>query len=93
MNTNSIDTAAAESLRSFAVANNELQFAHLVTAALAGEAWAVERLDTVTVEIARYGGIDSPLSSKATNTRVVLRIIRKTDTTRPDGATPRGFAV
>lgn len=39
-----IDTAAIESLRSFAMNHNEIQFAHLCTAALAGEEWAVDEV-------------------------------------------------
>lgn len=80
-----IDTTAIESLRTFAVDHNELPFAHLCTAALAGEQWAVERIVPVVerheIAIEVYG-----------DKRTVLEMIRATDTTRPrpDGATARG---
>jgi hypothetical protein len=41
---NTTDTAAIESLRAFAIAHGEIEFAHLCTAALAGEQWAIERV-------------------------------------------------
>lgn len=76
-------TAAIESLRTFAMEHGELQFAHLCTAALDGEEWAVERVGEALREIewsTREVGLDRR-----------LEIIRSTDTTRPDGAIARSI--
>lgn len=78
---------AIESLRSFAVANSELAFAHLCTAALDGEEWAVERMAGPVAEV-----IDASWTrrghyrSAAVRQAATLRVIRSTDTARPDGA-------
>jgi hypothetical protein len=72
-------SAAIESLRAFAMQHGELQFAHLCTAALNGEAWAMERVEY------SLDGFD-----RSTSDAWKLRIIRATDCIRPDGATPRG---
>ena len=80
-----MNTAAAESLRSFAVAHGELQFAHLVTAALAGEEWALGRVNIVIFERNR--------TQRKYRDKITLDFIRATDTTRPDGALARSFAV
>lgn len=91
--TNPTNTAAIESLRSFALAHNEFQFAHLCTAALGDErnppeAWAAERLSEVVSSI-------PPRASSETGRRKrikkVLRVIRSTDTTRPDGLIARSL--
>lgn len=74
-----IDRTALESLRTFAVQHNELEFAHLCTAALNGEQWAIDRMRDAIFRA------DYRFSTDAT----VLREIRSTDTTRPDGATAR----
>lgn len=74
------DTAAIESLRTFAEQHGELAFAHLCTAALQGEEWASERL--MTSGFSRW---TSRCSSAWT-----IAAIRTTDTTRPDGAVARG---
>jgi len=79
-----MNETAIESLRSFAVANNEIDFAHLCSAALAGEEWAVKRLASVTTEI-----IDASWTSKAET----LRVICSTDTARPDGAIARKMEI
>lgn len=79
-----LDIAAVESLRTFALTHGELAFAHLCTAALEGEEWAVERIDAARRALSgqAYGVSESG---------VALAHIRKTDTTRPDGAVPRSF--
>lgn len=81
-----IDTAVIESLRDFALANGEIAFNYLCTAALNGEAWAVERI-APTVRVWN--------SSAMAGKRTVLRLdaIRATDTTRPDGTIARSFEV
>lgn len=84
--TNTIDTAAAESLRNFAVTNGEFAFAHLVTAALAGEEWAMQRTNLVLLKIGRLS-----LQGSQSHFEAKLEIIRTTDTTRPDGAIARSF--
>lgn len=76
------DTAAIESLRSFAEQHGEMAFSHLCTAALAGEEWARERIACALVEF-----LDP------TETGGALDRIRATDTTRPDGAIARGIEV
>lgn len=92
----STDTAAIESLRAFAIAHNELAFAHLCTIALDGSdcgdevcpdcdatEWARERVAVVVAEVAR--------TKSAYRDEVALNIIRATDTTRPDGAIARSL--
>lgn len=69
-------------LANLAMSHGELQFAHLCTAALAGEPWAVERVTGIVAEIAKYDNHEA----------ATLLAIRNADTGRPDGATPRGFA-
>jgi hypothetical protein len=87
--TTTYQTTAIESLRTFATAHGELQFAHLCTAALAdlasddSEAWAVERL--VTSGFSRW---TSRCSSAWT-----IAAIRSTDTTRHDSAIARSIAL
>lgn len=66
---------ALESLRTFALKHNEIQFAHMCTAALAGEEWARGRLG-----LDWGGGLTDTNWGGAT-----LLAIRTTDTTRPDG--------
>jgi hypothetical protein len=68
-----------EPLRAFALSHNEIAFAHLCTAAIEGEEWAVERL--VTNEFSRWTCRCS--STWTTNA------IRATDTTPPSGAIAR----
>jgi hypothetical protein len=83
-----LDTAAAiESLRSFAIACCEIEFAHLCTAALNGEQWAAERVRDALDRIgnaAEYGDAAHA---------VMLASVCSTDTTRPDGAIARSFQV
>lgn len=78
------DTADAESLRTFATEHNELAFAHLVTAALAGEVWAIARLEA-PLRLWAVAGTMTPLTA-------TIDMIRTTDTTRPDGAIDRAAA-
>lgn len=82
MNTN---TAAIESLRAFAEQHGELSFAHLCTAALQGEQWAIERLDEHFLHL----GADL----RHTDASWKLDAIRSTDCTRPDGAIARGIEI
>ena len=84
MDMTNTSASAIESLRTFALANNEIAFAHLCTAALAGEEWAGSRIDwalRVQAERARCNVDEDAL----------IRVIRATDTTRPDGAIARSF--
>ncbi len=95
-----IDTAAIESLRTFSInyadtnterqstnRDNLLNFAHLCTAALAGEEWAVTRLHYFTIP-----GSCIVDATSAINTAHLLNLIQFTDTTRPDGAIARSFS-
>lgn len=84
MPTHTIDTAAIESLRSFAVSRGTLQFAHMCTAALNGEEWALERIWYFLTPGACI--VDA---TSAINTAHLLNLIAFTDTTRPDGAMGR----
>lgn len=85
-----LDTVVALSLQAFAIAHtseldNALPFAHLVTAALNGEEFAIDRVSHVIALIAEgtaMHGQDDPSD---------LRIIRATDCTRPDGAISRAI--
>lgn len=83
---NTIDTAAAESLRNFAVSHGEFAFAHLVTAAMAGEEWAIERVSAAAASIKQKLETTHRWYQDA-----ALEAIRATDTTRPDGAIARSF--
>lgn len=82
-NTN-IDTDALESLRAFALAHGELQFAHLSTAAINGEEWANGRVAEALDEMPLW-------ANNMQHELTLLHIIRATDTTRPDGLIPRSF--
>jgi hypothetical protein len=73
-----MDNTAIESLRTFAMANNEIAFSYLCLAALAGEEWAVERV-SVVLRLFRGGRPEI----------AALDGIRATDTTRPDGVIAR----
>jgi len=96
-----IDINTAESLRNFAIASGEIQFAHLVTAALNGEGWAIARVahyETVinvqlTDECNRAmasGRILEGDELRATVDSIKLAAIAATDTLRPDGLVARG---
>jgi hypothetical protein len=87
-----MSNTAIESLRTFAMAHNEIAFAHLCTAALAGEEWAMERITQGSATyphtpVLRYPGYSYSVYQGD------LRIIRATDTTRPDGASARATNV
>jgi hypothetical protein len=81
-----IDQGAIEALRQFALANGEIAFAHMCTAALNGEEWAVERF------VERFddgqGCIGSPFLDERT-----LNIIRSTNTDRPDDMVAKSIEV
>lgn len=83
---------AIEALRTFAACRLELAFAHLCTAALAGEEWAVERVSAALTLMTNlitenHAVLDHDVAA------IRLRIIRATDTTRPDGAIARGIEI
>lgn len=83
-----MDNASLESLRNFALAHNEIAFAHLCTAALEGEVWAVERVDHVLDII-----IDNNIvRADGGYCRTKLEVIHNANTTRPDGAVAKGFS-
>lgn len=71
------DDAKLEALRNFAVRHAELSFAHLVTCAINGERWAIERVNFVLGSIATITSADGPPAD------VKLAIIRVTSTARP----------
>lgn len=79
--TTTATTTAIESLRSFATAHNEMAFAHLCTAALAPEEWAVERIDAALREWC-FAPCDED---------IVIEAMQNTDTTRPDGVIARSI--
>lgn len=92
---------AIESLRNFAmnhatkglVSNMDdldnrshlIAFAHMCTAALEGEEWAMERVEQVLSDI--WDG-DLPAAESDR-----LAFIRETDTTRPDGAIAKSIEI
>ncbi len=76
---------ALEALRSFAVTHNEAEFAHLCTAAISGDRRALDLVETIA-EL-RTDRMDDG------ETRMVLRLIRETDTSRPDGSIARSFEI
>lgn len=78
---------ALESLRTFALSNSEIRFSHMVTAALNGEGWAVERVERVLALIAEGDAANGP------DDQSKLRIIRAADTTPPGAARPRSLDI
>lgn len=80
------DVNPIESLRTFAMLINQIPFAHICTAALAGETWAVARIAEVTAAIKQRLETSERWYADA-----ALAVIRATDTTRPDGATARSL--
>lgn len=87
------NTATIESLRNFALTRNEIAFAHLCTAALNGEEWAIERVARAFRIISRRSemiGTGDPMQDVSSD-EVTLEVIREADTTRPDGGTSRGL--
>lgn len=90
--TNPIDAADIEALRSFAAEHNEIQFAHLCTAALQGEEWAIDRVgDALRTIRETFGGHGHPRASVVRGAQ--LAVIRATDTTRLDGSTARSLVL
>lgn len=87
--TTTIDTAAVESLRTFALANGEPLFAHLCTAALNREGWAVERIESVLRLIALANAAERWREGADRSLDVIL----STDTSRPDGAIARRIEI
>jgi hypothetical protein len=83
---NAINTALADRLRNFALSHNEIEFAHFVSAALAGEQWAVERFVAIEPPVPNAENYDWYAAR-------VLRVIRSIDPTRPDGAIARGIEI
>jgi hypothetical protein len=83
-----MDKQAIESLRTFAMQHNEIEFAHMCTTALEGDKRAVELIDNAIHKI------DMAQSATGVATEAYkLRVIRATDTTRPDGAIARKFEI
>ncbi len=80
------DSPAAAALRSFAFSNYEVAFAHMVTAAIEGEAWAVERIEDAFARIGA-GAFEAGADIHA----LKLRVISTTETDRPDGYTAKSF--
>lgn len=90
-----LDPAAALSLQAFTIAHtselpNALPFAHMVTSALNGEEWAVERLCHA---ITRIEDMQIANGLATGSTAYALEIIRATDCTRPDGGIARSFVI
>lgn len=83
-NTNT-DRAALESLQSFAYAHGEMAFGHMVTAALAGDQWALERVTPIAQRRA------ADIVSIDRHTQATLAVIQRTDTANPDGSTARSI--
>ncbi len=79
------NTAAIESLRAFALTHNEVAFAHMCTAALAGEEWALGSID------AARRAFCGDLTYGEPDHGITLAHIRIADTARPDGAIAKSF--
>ncbi len=98
------NTAAIESLRTFALAqcvssahphdyaNNDVfvRFGHLCTAALAGEEWAVERIASLCDWLSRISNAHRERVLEG-NGCALRDAIRATDTLRPDSAVARSI--
>ena len=76
-----MDNEAIEALRTFALTHNEIAFAHLCTAALAGEEWAINRVMLAIAPLVRT--LSGPRAAHA------IQVIRAIDTSRPDGLVAR----
>jgi hypothetical protein len=87
-----MDKQAIESLRTFAMQHNEIAFAHLCTAATEGDALALASVEFALSRIA-LGCADTGRLDADEFEELQLRIIRSTDTTRPDGAIARKFEI
>jgi hypothetical protein len=83
---------AVESLRTFAMQHNEIEFAHMCTAALEGKEWAIASVEFALSRIALTCADTGRLNTDEFE-ELQLRIIRATDTTRPDGAIARKFEI
>lgn len=86
-NTTTTERAALESLRSFAYAHGEMAFGHMVTAALNGEQWAIDRATPVAERFA------ADIKVIDRHTQATLQVVRATDATNPDGSTSRSIKV
>ena len=80
-----MDNEAIETLRAFALAHNEVAFAHVCGSALAGEEWAVDRIMLAIAPLVRTlsGPLSGPRAAHA------IQVIRAIDTSRPDGLVAR----
>jgi len=83
---------AIRALQAAALAHSEIPFFHLCTAALEGQHWATERVEAAIEQVdhARRSiaaGGDGDLTAET------IRIIRTTDTARPDGAIAKSFTL
>lgn len=93
---NAIDTAAVSELRNFAQTHNELQFAHLCTAAINGDQWATDSIEFALERVAKAEFSMTRLGAVVSGDTIEtlkLRIIRTTDTARPDGGIARKFEI
>ncbi len=77
-------TRLAQMVR-IALAHDEIAFALLCVDALAGEEWAIQRVESVLRQM-RVRQLQLQRSKSADRS---LDVIHATDTTRPDGATAR----
>lgn len=75
------NTDDLNALQTFATLNNELPFAHLVTQALLGETWAIERIQPALNEFCF-----APCDDER-----VISIMENTDCNHPTGAIARKF--
>lgn len=93
-----IDTAAIEPLKQFAEQNGEIEFAHLCTAALQGEEWAIERVSSVIARLTDSmlaASLDtmSPADRRYMVHVCRIDVIRSTDCTRLDGSIARAAVI
>lgn len=78
-----------QNLRAFAEQHGELNFAHICTLALAGEAWALERLRQPRANLAAMLPLPTDRPGDLDEDR--LAVIRSTDIARPQSAEDRAF--
>jgi hypothetical protein len=86
-----------EVLRTFAVAHGEMAFAHLCTAAINGETWAIDRLNGTAVVAAVLRTFRAVEASGEQLTEAqregAISLLRDVDTSRTDGAIARSFVM
>ncbi len=84
---------AIGTLSVFAFDHGEMAFHHLCAQAIAGEELAMARVEAALKKISAFtasGSTGNSVIDDLGNAGYTLKVIRETDTTRPDGGVARG---